>query len=240
MADDAPSWAARVRRLLPRGWFAEPGTTPILDGILAAFAYAHAQTSTWIAFARQQTRLATATDDFLNGVAEDFLGTRVSHADGETDAAFRTRIRREILRPRATRSAMVAALEDLTGQTPLIVEPASPTDCGGYGVACGYGVVGAYGSLSLPFQSFITVYRPHVGGMASVDGYGGSIGGYGVGAIEYVSGVEAVGVEDAAIYSVIEATRPVATVMWVRLTNTPPTGTQTLDDSFLLDESDMT
>ncbi len=238
---DQSAWAIRIRRVLPRGWFAEPGSTPVLDGILAGLGYAHAQLSTWIAFSRLQIRLAKATDDFLDGIAADFLGTRIYRLDGETDAAFRLRIRREILRSRATRAAMVAALVDLTGQIPLIVEPGNTSDCGGYDLGgVGFDAGGAWGDPSLAFQCFITAYRPHVGGIAGVDGFDGSLGGWDVGAVEYVSPDQVSGVSDTDIYAVIEATRPAATVCWVRLTNVPPTGQQVLDDSFILDESSMT
>ncbi len=238
---DAASWATRIRRILPRGWFAEPGSTPILDGILAGLGYAHAQLSNWIQFSRLQIRLATCTDDFLDALCADFLGTRIYRADNERDAAFRVRIRREILRPRATRAAMVAALQDLTGQLPLIVEPGNTSDTGGYDLGgCGYDAGGAWGDPGLAFQCFVTAYRPHVGGIAGVDGFDGSLGGWDTGAFEYVSPDQVSGVSDGDIYGVIEATRPAATVCWVRLTNLPPVGNQDLDDSFILDESEMT
>ena len=237
---DLPSWAARIRRVLPRGWWGESGSTPILDGILSGLAYAHAQLSSWIAFSRLQVRLATATDDFLDGLAADFLGTRIYRADGETDAAFRVRIRREILRPRATRQAMVQALVDLTGQVPFIVEPGNSSDTGGYDLGgCGYDAGGSWGDPGLAFQCFIVAYRPHVGGIAGVDGWDGALGGWDVGAIEYVSPDQVSGVSDQDIYGVIEATRPAATICWVQLTNVPPTGAQALDDSFILDESSL-
>jgi len=240
MADDAATWTLRLRRLLPRGWFAEAGSTPLLDGLLSGLGYAHAQLSSWIAFARTQTRLATASDIFLDGLAADFLGTRISRQDGESDDAFRARIRREILRPRGTRAALIEALEDLTGVVPLVVEPGCTTDTGGYRAGgVGYGSASAYGSMTLPYQCFATVYRPPGVMPAGVDGYGGSLGGYGVGALEYASSAAVIGVEDAEIYDVIEATRPVATVVWVRLTNVPPMGVGILDDSFILDESQM-
>lgn len=240
LAFDAASWSLRIRRVLPRGWFAEPGSTPILDGVLAGLGYAHAQLSSWIAFSRLQLRLATATDDFLDGLCADFLGTRVYRADGETDVAFRVRIRREILRTRATRAAMTQALVDLTGQVPLIVEPGNTSDCGGYDIGgVGFDAGGAWGDPGLAFQTFITAYRPHVGGIAGVDGFDGSLGGWDTGAFEYVSPDQVSGVSDDDIYGVIEATRPAATVCWVRLTSIPPTGQQDLDDSFILDESQL-
>ena len=242
----AATWSARIRRTLPTGWFGEEGTTPVLDAMLAAFGLVHARTSAWVAYARAQTRLATATDDFLDGLAADFTGTSTSRLPGELDAAFRVRIRAAILQPRATRAALAQALTTLTGHAPAIFEPANASDTGGYGVptALAYGVSGGYGSRVLLFQAFVTVYRPSpalgpvVGGVA---GYGVPVGGYGVGADEYGPSAAIVGVEDEAIYAAIEAVRPAATVIWTRLTNVPPAPsvTATLDDDFILDESTM-
>ena len=158
----AATWSARIRRVLPTGWFAEEGRTPVLDALLAAFGLVHAQTSVWVAYARLQTRLATATDDFLDGIAADFTGIAISRETGETDTAFRARIQAAVLRPRDTRAALALALTNLTGHAPAIFEPADASDTGGYGVgaALAYGVSGGYGSRSLPYQAFVTVYRP--------------------------------------------------------------------------------
>lgn len=234
---DQTDMLARIKAVLPTGWF--PDVTPVLDAVLSGLAYAWSWIAALTGYAYEQTRLTTASDIFLDILSYDFLGSRIFRRAGEADSAFRIRVKREILRPKATRAAMVEALTDLTGQVPLVFEPANTSDTGGYGVAMGYGVAGGYGSLSMPYQALLTVYRPHVGGIPGVDGYGGSIGGYGVGAVEYASAADAAGVSDAEIYATIESTKPAATVMWVRLTNLPPTGVQVLDDSFILDESEL-
>ena len=242
----AATWSARIRRTLPTGWFGEEGTTPVLDAVLAAFGFVHAQTSSWVAYARLQTRLATATDDFLDGLAADFTGTAISRLPSEIDAAFRVRIRAAVLQPRATRAALSQALTTLTGHAPAIFEPANATDTGGYGVgaALAYGSSGGYGSRVLPYQAFVTVYRPSPAlgpVVGSVAGYGVATGGYRVGESEYGPSASIVGVEDSAIYAAIEGVRPAATVIWTRLTNVPPAPSvvATLDDDFILDESTM-
>ena len=228
----------RLKAVLPTGWF--PDITPVLDAVLSGPAYAWSWVAALTGYAYEQCRLGTATDIFLDILAYDFLGSRISRRAGEQDSAFRIRLKREILRPKATRASMVQALTDLTGQAPLVFEPANSSDTGGYGLAMGYGVAGGYGSLSMPYQALLTVYRPHVGGIPGIDGYGGSIGGYGAGAIEYASAADVAGVSDADIYACIESTKPAATIMWTRLTNIPPVaGSQLLDDSFILDESEL-
>lgn len=86
-----------------------------------------------------------------------------------------------------------------------------------------YNTIGGYGSLLLPFQYFITAYRPSNGAAANVAGYGSSLfagmpGGYGVGSIEYIniSTVNA-NVSDQGIFDVINDVKPAATLAWVRL-----------------------
>ena len=233
---DQTDLLARLKAVLPTGWF--PDVTPVLDAVLTGPAYAWSWVAALTGYAYEQCRLGTATDIFLDILAYDFLGSRISRRAGEADSAFRIRVKREILRAKATRAAMVQALTDLTGQVPLVFEPALTSDTGGYdSTRLAYNTAGGYGSLALPYQVFLTVYRPHVGGIANINGYNGTLGGYGAGAMQYTSADQVAGVTDAEIYATIEATKPAATVVWVRLTNLPPTGQQVLDDSFILDES---
>ena len=171
--------AGRIRSALPARWFplTAPGSasaTPVLDGVLAGLGWVWAWLYSMITYANLQTRLATSTDVWLDLLALDFFGLRVQRLSPESDTQFRTRIKAEILRPRATRAAVAQALTDLTGRAPVIFEPARPADTGGYTIGgVGYGVGGGYGDLHLPFQAFITAYRPHGGGVANVAGYSG-------------------------------------------------------------------
>ena len=117
-------------------------------------------------------------------------------------------------------------LHDLTGRAPLVFEPARTTDTGGYaslagaGGGVGYGRAGGWGSLALPFQCFITAYRPVGSGIATVCGWGGPAGGYGRGAIEYASLEMVQGqVTDADIYSAVANVLPVAVIGWTRITS---------------------
>ena len=236
---DQQDFVTKLRALLPRGWFGESTATPYLAGVLAGVASFHAAGFAWVAFAGQQLRLATTSGDLLDELAADFLGSLIARRAGESDTAFRVRIRREILRSKATRQALIDALTELTGQVPIVFEPRRPADTGGYNTgSLGYGVAGGYGSYTLPFQYFVTVYRPHVSGIPNVPGYNTAPGGYGAPSNSYISAADTSGVSDADIYECIERVRPAATICWVRLTNLPPVaGGQLLDDSFILDES---
>ncbi len=253
---DQSSFASRLRALLPRGWFADPGSTPFLDGVLGGLAFLHASGWAWVRFAAAQLRLATATGEFLDMLSGDFLGVSLPRRPGETDDAFRARIRREILRPKGTRAALVAEVLAVTGNVPTIVEPTNATDCGGYGsrsVAGGgggglaYGRVGAYGSRLLPYQAFLTVVRPLNPGIPLVAGYGTAAAGYGtratpgadVGASEYASLAMRPGVQDADILAAIASTQPAATVIWTRIADPVVPPGDRLDVDFILDRSTL-
>ena len=224
MTGDQNDVFLRLKATLPR-WFGD--STPILDAVLQGLAWADAFIHSLYAYVRLQTRIKTATDGWLDMVAADFFGTALLRQSNQSDASFRARIIINMLRERATRTGIVKVLEDLTGRTPLVFEPARPADTGSYGgPTLGYGMAGGYGSLLLPFQAFVIAYRPASTGIPTVAGYGladygttfGGPGGYGVGAIEYASQDMVLGaVGDADIYSAVDSVKPAATVIWTRI-----------------------
>ena len=227
---DQNDFAARLRSGLPGGWFppaASPTVTPILDGILAGLGACFAWVYSLIAYANLQGRIASASGVFLDIIGLDFLGSTIARKMGQTDLSWRAQILQRILAPNATRPAMIQALTTLTGRDPVIFEPKQPMDTGGYSVGgCGYAVGGGYGSMLLPFQCFVTAYRPKGGGVATVAGYGNpntfnyGAGGYGVGAIEYATPSMILGaVTDLDIQNAVIATSAEATIPWLRITN---------------------
>lgn len=212
---DSNDIIARLKTVLPLRWF--PDVSPLLDGVLAGFANVAAFAYTQIQYVKLQTRISTATDGFLDLIAYDYLGL-VYKRGTMTDTAFRAGIKKEILRPRVTRSALIQALIDLTGRAPIIFEPAKPGDTGGYGIARGYGVAGAYGSLLMPYQALVTAFRPSSAGIPSVDGYGGTIGGYGVGSLKYSQTSDIIGqVTDPQILARVATIIPYGTVAWTAI-----------------------
>lgn len=213
----------RVWTKIPRRWFA--WIAPVRDAVIGGVADSAAWNYTLIAYAKAQQRLATAYGVWLDVFAFDFLGGTLTR-NGLQDDAFRALIRATILQERVTRAGMVAAVTSLTGNTPWVFEPWNAGDTGGYsnaaqGQICtqfGYGVgKGGYGSMALPAQTFMTVYRGAPSGVPDVDGYGGVIGGYGSGAIEYVGGdTELSGITDDVIFQLINLTKPTGVVVWTR------------------------
>lgn len=215
---------ARLKAVLPARWFSDQ--SPTLDGILSGLASAWAGAYALLQYVKAQTRIASATDVWLDVIAEDFFGSRVKRQPGQADPAFRLKIRGEIFRERGTRAALISVLKDTTGREPIVFEPANTTDTGGYGTPAGssnglgYGVAGGWGSLDLPFQCFVTAYRPIGTGIALVSGWGGSGGGFGRGAIEYASLMMIQGqVTDPDIYAAIAGVLPAASIAWTKITN---------------------
>lgn len=131
---------ARIARLIPISWF--ESSHAIRDAIATGLANAHAYIYAFIAYVKLQTRILTATDGFLDAVAQDFFGSSILRAANQSDASFRARILINIFRERATRNAIVKVLQDLTGRTPIIIEPQRPADCGAYGGTDSITVIG--------------------------------------------------------------------------------------------------
>jgi hypothetical protein len=212
----APDMINRLLAVLPP-WFGN-AATPVLTPILSGFASVAASVYCLITYVTAQTRIATATDGFLDLIALDFFGRRIQRFAGEIDDAFRARIRKEIFRQRNTVAAIRQMLIDITGRPPVIVEPGMINACG-YGIAGGYGVAGAYGSLSYPGQVFVTAFRPFQGsGVPMGDGYGASIGGYGIGAIQYGAQPQTSGIAtDADIYAAVDSVKLAGVIAWVAI-----------------------
>jgi hypothetical protein len=219
---DQANIAERLRTVLPPSWFRSSGDLPS-NPVLAAVLAMPAQALSWIyglvSFTRLQTRLATATGGFLDLLAWDYLAGRVRRRTAQSDAAFRARIRAEILRPRVTRQAMRNLLLELTGREPVLFEPMRPSDTGAYnGPRIGYGVAGRYGSMSLPKQVFIDVRRDITAGIPRVSGYGQPAGGYGVGRVQWTDlDVARSDISDEELLNAIVANKAEGVTAWVRI-----------------------
>lgn len=229
---DQADIVARMRAVLPPTWFPLPNSdgtsnSPILDGLLNGAAAAGAWLYSLLQNVILQTRIATATAPFLDGIAADFFGTNLVRQPLEGDPTFRARIRATLLLPLGTRAGIIAALTSLTGKTPRVFEPWNTQDAGAYntGSPLAYNVGGGYGSLLLPAQVFVTAYRAAGDGIREVAGYYGTgnltgSGGYGVGAVEYGSPSMIAGhVTDAAIYATVNSARAAGVTAWVAISD---------------------
>lgn len=176
---------ARIKSILPRWWGDDD--TPVLDGVLSAPSWALAFIYQLIGYVRLQTRLATATDGFLDLFAADFFGTALPRNPGEIDSAYRARIKASLFPPKNTRAALVQAIVQLTGIAPTIVEPQNPGDTSAFGSLLWLNVPSVvWSSRTMPSQCFVTV---HVG---------------------------TTGVTLAQACAAVERVRPASTVVWVQ------------------------
>lgn len=162
---------ARLKSVLPSRWFVSP--TPILDGVLTGFAYCASFAYSLISYAKLQTRIKTATDGWLDIIAADYFGAMIFRQSNQSDASFLARIVSNLVRERATRFSITKVLQDITGRTPIIFEPARPADTGAYnsGQSLAYGQAGGWGSLLLPYQAFVKALRPMNSGVPNVGAY---------------------------------------------------------------------
>jgi hypothetical protein len=213
----------RIKATLPAGWFGE--ATPILDAVLNALAAGWVGLLGLLDYVRMQTRISTAFDGWLDLVATDFFGSRVQRRLQEPDVSFRQRISTELLRDRCTRAAIHDTLLELSGRSPIIFEPTNPQDTGCYSslgtieAGCfGYCISGGWGSLDLPFQAFVTAYRPALPGIAMINGWGGSWGGFGVGLSSYTGAdSNSSWANDAEIYETTARTASACTIVWMSI-----------------------
>jgi hypothetical protein len=211
---------ARLKSVLPNGWF--PDSTPVLDGLLNGLASAWTNLVSLLGYTQLQTRIATATDIFLDLVAQDFFAGGMVRGASEPDSSLRARIQASLLAPRATRNALTTKLVELTSRPADIFEPARLQDTGAYTIASAlaYNTAGGYGSFALPFQCFVHAYRPFGAGVSNTNGYGGGASGYGVGQAQYTTPAMAAStIRDSDITAAIAAIMPVATTAWVIVTN---------------------
>lgn len=235
---------ARLKAALPSRWFGlTSDSVPVVDSLLAGISTALSFVYSLYVYAKAQTRILTASDGWLDLIAADFFGTSIQRAANQTDASFRARIILNMFRERATRNGLIRVLEDLTGRTPTIIELTRPADTGAYGAPnIGYGLAGAYGSLLMPYQCFVTAYRPLGTGIPNVAGYGVSTGGYGQASQAEWASLSMIqgAVQDADIYAAIEATRPVATIVWTNISSgTPQSPPGYLGSTFVLGNSQL-
>jgi hypothetical protein len=225
MTGDLADLVSRLWTVLPKRWFAEQ--SPNLQALLSSIATPWVWLYNLIVYVIMQTRLGTATDEWLDLISIDYFGYRLNRKSHEPDSSYRSRIQAALLREAATRSAVSAGLADLIGTQPVIFEPANCMDTGSYsrlgasamaGTGMAYGLAGGWGSLLLPLQCFVTATRPATPGIGMLAGYGTSNGGYGEGAIGYGDLSLLPGhVSDADIQATLCSLLPVNAVAWLRI-----------------------
>jgi hypothetical protein len=218
MSIDVAHLLGRLKMVLPARWFSD--ATPILDAVLTGVASAWVEVFSLLDNTEAQRRIATAGGIFLDIAALDYFGQDLTRRAAEVDSAYSVRIQRGLVRPRATRAGVVQALQDLTGRTPLVFEPRNPADTGGYNLNMGYGLAGAYGSMTIPYQFFVHAYRPNSLPVSNASGYVVGPGGYNAAPSFYADTSDFQGnISDAEIYANIAAVVPTTSIAWTNISN---------------------
>ncbi len=205
----------RLRGLLPPSWYQEP--TPIVDAVLQGPAWALSTNYAQITYAALQQRIKTATDSWLDIISQDFFGQSLLRLPNETDGAFRARILANLFVKGPKRANMSTVLTLITGRAPTIFEPSNTGDSGGWDGALYWDIDGGWGD-PLPYQSFVTAYRPNSGqidlGEWDARNYWDAAGAW---------SDNPAGLTDAAIIAAVESTRALGTLVWLRIANGPVT-----------------
>jgi len=207
---------ARLKALFPRSWFqGAPNFNATLQGPAWALANAYAQ----ITYAALQARIRSATDGYLDLISNDFFGAGLPRLAQESDNSFRARILANLFVKGPTRRDMSAVLTLITGRKPAIFEPGNPTDSGGWNGGMYFDHAGGWGD-PLPFQSFVTAYRPVVGSVSL-----GELSTYrfNFDTNAYWSDAQPGSITDAAIIAAVETTRALGSIVWLRILNQPAT-----------------
>lgn len=155
-------FVSRLKKLLPPSWF--PYNSVYVPAVLQAPANVFSYIYGLLKYAKLQTRVATATDAFLDIEAYDYTAARIQRRSGESDASFRERVVDEVMRIRETRIGLIRALTQLTCRPPDVFEPWNTNDSAAYGYAYYSGGpfngTGFYGSQNMAFALFVEAYRP--------------------------------------------------------------------------------
>lgn len=219
---------ARLKAQFPKSWFQ---SSPNFDATLQGPAWALSTIYSQITYATLQTRIATATDGYLDLISNDFFGTSLPRLTNEQDGAFRARILANLFVKGPTRANMSAVLTLVTGRTPTIFEPSNTTDSGGWDGALYWDTgVGKWGA-PMPYQSFVTAYRPSTTSqsLGEWDEWRFMWDAYGAWSDTQISSVT-----DAAIIAAVESTRTTGTVVWLQIVDAPQGPLGALDINFIL------
>ena len=217
MIGDQADFQQRLRSLLPKSWF-PVHNSPNLDASLQGSAWALSSIYSQITYATLQTRIKTATDGWLDIISGDFFGVTLPRITNESDVQFRARILANLFVKGPRRGDMSRVLTLITGRTPVIFEPSNTSDSMGYDGGAYYDIstAGAYGD-PLPYQAFITVYRPNSGQLSALGYYDSFLASFD----SYGAYSESSGFPDSILIAAVEATKPVGTLIWMRILANP-------------------
>lgn len=216
---DSDDFVRRLRSLIPSGWIAQYSLTgqfsayvsqAVLGGLADSLSWCYGL----LQGAKAATRRLTLVGWLIDLDAVGFFGITFLRRSGESDASFSLRYRKEVFRPRGRRQDIIAALTDLTGRTPTLIEPWNPADTAAYDYSFYDHCI--YGTLDLPFQYFITVFRPVSPGIPNIAGY--DYGFYDAPTTAYIDLSEVVSpISDVDLYAAVARNTAAGVIPWTQL-----------------------
>jgi hypothetical protein len=210
---DKADIAVRIRSKLPP-WF-DGAASPVVDGFVQGAAWALSCVYSLYAYAQTQTRIKSATDGWLDLIAADFFGSKVTRSQNQSDTSFLARIIANLFRERNTRNAITSVLTAITGRPPRIIEPWNPGDTGAWDMGLYWDSAGYWGGDSdLPYQSFVTAYRPLSASNTDLAGWDVPTGGWDTGVLFWADELSGA-VTDADIIAAVESVRMAGTIIWL-------------------------
>ena len=148
---------------LPKGWFSQTALgTGLIGALLFGWATALFSVMQVAQFVALQIYIQTTSGGFLDLWAYDFFGDSVLRNVGESDVAFRNRVKAYLLAPTVTREAITTLLTNLGFQAPVVRTAFAPGDTAAFsgGFYFGGGGNARFGSMSYPGQIFVEANLP--------------------------------------------------------------------------------
>jgi hypothetical protein len=227
-------FANRMAALFPAGWSSPDAKSPggVVYAVLQSMGAGLSDLNGAVQYACDATRIQTAQNGALDLASEDFFGGALPRNPGESDASFRARILAAMFPAGATRAAVTAAVEKVTGYPARVIEPWRPADTGAWGLfywdvdtaVTPFRWTGSAipGERNLAYQGFIecTLPTPDVLGGNAVPCFDSNF-------YWDVAGSSLIDINPGqtlgpqAVYDAINATKCEGTIVWVKFVPAP-------------------
>jgi hypothetical protein len=230
----AQQFGARMASLYPAGWASPEAKQEggAVRGVMDTLGISLAFEAGALGYVFAATLIETAQNGALDGKALDFFGSgfyALPRNPGESDAAYLVRLLAALLPGGATRAAVSAAVQAVTGQAPRIIEPWRPSDTGVIDGAPGAGMMfldidnvvtpALITDNSLGYQGFIQTILPLAQPFGNnptpvIDEYTINLDVAGSSMLDAASGAAPLG--EQSVYNAINRAKCEGTIAWVQ------------------------